>query len=62
PPVRRRGIATEVLMSLAPALADAGICALHFRLNHDDETGRRIGTRAGFDAREGYMWMTRPLS
>ena len=62
PPVRGRGIATEVLLSLAPALAEAGLRALHLRADAGNEAARRLCARAGFVAREGYMTLTRPLS
>lgn len=62
PPVRRRSIATEILLSLASALSDAGLCALHMRLDRDDGTALRLSQRTGFKPRDHYMWVTRALS
>lgn len=62
PPVRGRNIATEILLSLAPTLADAGLCALHMRLDRDDGTAQRLAHRTGFTGKDHYIWVTRALS
>ena len=62
PPVRGRGIATEVLLTLPPALAEAGLCALHLRISPDDDRVRRLCARSGFAGEDGYVTMTRRLS
>lgn len=59
--VRRRGIATEVLISLPKALADAGVKGLHLEVDREDEPAQRLYARAGFRARERYMLMSRKL-
>ncbi|MEO9780313.1 MAG: GNAT family N-acetyltransferase [Sedimentitalea sp.] len=59
--VRRRGIATEVLISLPKALGDAGVKGLHLEVDREDEAAQRLYARAGFRARERYMLMSRKL-
>lgn len=61
PPVRGRGMASEVLISLPNALAQGGIKALHLEVERTNDTASRLYTRAGFKARERYMLMTRKL-
>lgn len=61
PAVRGRGIATEVLIELPRALADAGLKALHLEVDRGDETARRLYERAGFRPRDRYILMTRVL-
>ena len=61
PRVRGRGIATEVLLELPKALADAGITALHLEVDRDNDTAQRLYGRTGFKPRERYMMMTRRL-
>ncbi|UWR41078.1 GNAT family N-acetyltransferase [Phaeobacter inhibens] len=61
PPVRRRGIATEVLFALPRTLAEAGIKALHLEVDKNDDTARGLYTRARFEPRERYMLMSRKL-
>lgn len=61
PRVRGRGIATEVLLELPKALADAGIIALHLEVDRDNDTAQRLYGRTGFKPRERYMLMTRRL-
>lgn len=61
PPVRGRGIASEVLIALPNALAGAGVRAVHLEVDRDNATARRLYTRAGFAPRERYMLMTRKL-
>jgi ribosomal protein S18 acetylase RimI-like enzyme len=59
--VRGRGIATEALIALPKALAGAGIKALHLEVDRDDEKAQRLYARAGFRARDRYVFMTRRL-
>ncbi|MFK7764929.1 MAG: GNAT family N-acetyltransferase [Roseobacter sp.] len=59
PGVRGRGIASETLQALPRALAGAGLKALHLEVQHDNEKAKNLYKRAGFNAREDYMLMTR---
>lgn len=61
PPVRGRGIATEVLFALPRTLAEAGIKALHLEVDRSDDTARSLYSRARFEPRERYMLMSRKL-
>lgn len=61
PPVRGRGIAAETLHALPAALAGAGIKAIHLEVGRDNETAKRLYTRAGFAPRERYVLMTKRL-
>ncbi|MBB96756.1 MAG: GNAT family N-acetyltransferase [Rhodobacteraceae bacterium] len=61
PPVRGRGIATEILLTLPPALADAGLRELHLSLHQANDQARRLFARAGFAERDGYIELTRQL-
>ena len=61
PAVRGRGIATEVLMDLPKALAEAGLTALHLEVDRANEATQRLYMRAGFKQRERYMLMSRRL-
>ena len=61
PPVRGRGIATEVLLSLPRALGDAGLRALHLEVDSGDEKATRLYSKAGFHLRDRYKLMTRRL-
>lgn len=60
--VRGRGIGTEALVSLAKALAGAGVMALHFEVDRADTSLHGFYGRAGFVARDRYMLMTRKLA
>jgi ribosomal protein S18 acetylase RimI-like enzyme len=62
PGVRRRGIASEVLLALPRALAEAGIKAIHLNVDKKNETAKRLYARAGFQPRDRYTLMTRVLS
>lgn len=57
--VRSRGMGSEVLMTLLPALRDHGVKALHLEVDRTDERAQRLYKRAGFEPRAGYMLMTR---
>jgi ribosomal protein S18 acetylase RimI-like enzyme len=61
PPVRGRGIAGEVLLSLPRALAAAGVKALHLEVDRNDAAAQRLYQRAGFAPRDGYIFMSRRL-
>ena len=61
PAVRGRGIATEVLITLPKALAEAGVKALHLEVDRDNSAGQRLYAKTGFRARNPYMLMTREL-
>jgi len=57
--VRGRGMGTDVLLTLLPALESHGLKALHLEVNRDNDSARRLYTRAGFKPRETYHLMTR---
>ncbi|MDU8926542.1 GNAT family N-acetyltransferase [Alisedimentitalea sp. MJ-SS2] len=57
--VRGRGMGSEVLLSLLPALESHGIKALHLEVDRDDEAAQRLYQRAGFKPRDKYHLMTR---
>lgn len=59
--VRKRGIATEVLLALPRALAQAGLRALHLEVGRGNEAAQKLYLRTGFQSREGYHLMTRTL-
>lgn len=61
PPVRRRGIATEVLAALARALSGAGLQVLELEARPEDEAALRLYQRARFAPREGVLPMIRAL-
>ncbi len=61
PAVRGRGIATEVLLDLPKALAEAGLTALHLEVDRTNETAQKLYMRTGFKPRERYMLMSKPL-
>ncbi len=61
PPVRGRGLASDVLVQLPKALADAGVKALHLEVDRADTTAQRLYQRARFTPRERYMLMTKHL-
>ncbi len=57
--VRGRGIGTEVLGKLLPALSDTGVRALHLEVARDNDAAQRLYGRAGFTMRDRYALMTR---
>ncbi len=59
PAVRGRGVATEVLISLPNALAEAGLRALHLEVDRTDSAAQKLYQKTGFRLREGYHLMTR---
>ena len=61
PAVRGRGIASEVLLELPKALADAGLTALHLEVDRTNEAAQKLYLRTGFKPRDRYMLMSRQL-
>ena len=61
PAVRGRGIASEVLISLPAALAEAGLKALHLEVDRADDPSQRLYARAGFKLRDRFALMSRRL-
>lgn len=61
PAVRGRGMGSETLLTLSKVLGEAGVCALHLEVNHENETAKSLYARTGFKARDRYMLMTREL-
>ncbi len=61
PNVRKRGIASEVLMAISSSLADVCVKALHLEDDHADDATKRLYTRARFEPRDRYSLMTRTL-
>lgn len=61
PPVRKRGIASEVLAAIAGSLSDVGVKALHLEVDREDEATQRLYSRAHFKLRDRYSLMTRTL-
>lgn len=59
--VRGRGMGTEVLSSLLPALGQHGVKALDLRLGPDNTAAQRFFSRAKFGARDGDRLMSRLL-
>jgi len=61
PPVRGRGLASEVLIELPKTLAQAGIKALHLEVDRDNAQAQRLYQRTRFQPRDKYMLMTKIL-
>ncbi|WP_170413983.1 GNAT family N-acetyltransferase [Ruegeria atlantica] len=61
PAVRGRGIATEVLLDLPKALAEAGLTALHLEVDRANESAQKLYLRTGFKPRDRYVLMSRKL-
>lgn len=59
--VRGRGMGGEALDGLAKALKEGGIRALHLEAQQGDDTLDRFYRRARFQARDGYVLMSRVL-
>lgn len=57
--VRGRGMGSEVLNALLPALGQHGVVALHLEVARDNDAARRLYARAGFEPRDTYSLMTR---
>lgn len=56
--VRGRGMGSEVLEGLLPALAENGVKALHLKVAPGNRA-QKLYARAGFKLRDGYDLMTR---
>jgi ribosomal protein S18 acetylase RimI-like enzyme len=61
PSVRRRGLATEALLSLSHALSGAGLRALHLEVRKDDESTQRLYRKNNCAPREEYLLMSKSL-
>ncbi len=61
PAVRKRGMASEVLITLPKALQGAGMRALHLEVDRDNLAAQKLYARARFRPREQYMLMTLKL-
>lgn len=61
PQVRKRGIASEVLMAISSSLKDVGVKALHLDVDRSDNATQRLYARAQFKMRDRYALMTRVL-
>ena len=59
PNVRGRGMGSEVLSALLPALEGAGLKALHLEAGGENPRARTLWTRHGFRLHEEYRLMTR---
>lgn len=59
--VRKRGIGTEVLHAIAVSLGNAGINALHVKLEGEDTDIERFCTRVGFKKDSPMVYMTDTL-
>lgn len=61
PSVRGRGIGTEALHKLLPALAAAGVRVMQIETRHNESGAQKLYARAGFSVREGYLLMAKDL-
>lgn len=61
PAVRGRGMGSEVLADLGPALGQHGVAALHLEVQRDDAAAQRLYARNHFRLRDGFCLMTRKL-
>ncbi|KMK67193.1 N-acetyltransferase [Puniceibacterium sp. IMCC21224] len=61
PGVRGRGMGGEALNAVAQALKQTEVRALHLEVNQLDDAALRLYTRAGFKARDNYIYMSRKL-
>jgi ribosomal protein S18 acetylase RimI-like enzyme len=61
PPVRGRGIATEILIEIGRMLVKAGAKAIHLEVKRTDDKVQALYQRAGFALRGDYCLMTRKL-
>jgi ribosomal protein S18 acetylase RimI-like enzyme len=59
PGVRGRGLGSEVLAALIPALEAAGLRALRLEAGTENEGAQRLYARHGFVLRDGFHLMTR---
>lgn len=61
PTVRKRGIGTEVLMSLCKTMSEADVKAMFLEVNATDENAARLYLKARFEKREQYATMVKYL-
>lgn len=61
PAVRRRGIASEVLISLRKMLREAQVTGLHIQVEDHNTAARRLFERARFEQQDGISVMHQPL-
>lgn len=61
PSVRKRGIGTEVMHTVAVSLGKAGVRALHVQLPQNDDASARFCARVGFALDSPMMLMTDAL-
>ena len=61
PSVRRRGIGGSILHDIGAALSDAGLRALHMRVDAADAPALSLGRRAGFIPRDETRHLVRLL-
>lgn len=61
PGVRGRGVASEVITSLAGMLKSIGMKALHLEVEPANDSAMRLYKRCHFKARDGYLLMSRVL-
>ncbi|WP_116131301.1 GNAT family N-acetyltransferase [Tropicimonas sp. IMCC34043] len=59
--VRARGMGSEALAALLPALREAGVCALHLEVDRESPVDA-LYARLGFRMRERYALMTAVLT
>lgn len=59
--VRGRGVATEVITTLAATLKSVGMKALHLEVAPDNDKALRLYRRCHFKPRSGYQMMSRLL-
>lgn len=61
PAVRGRGMGSEALLGLLPALGRHGLKGLSLEVDRKNEGAQRLYARLGFEMREKYSLMTRVL-
>lgn len=61
PGVRGRGIASEALIALPRALAGGGLRAVHLEVDKTNAKALKLYQRAGFTARDNFLFMSKRL-
>ncbi len=61
PAIRKRGIASQVLIDLPKALADAGLMALDIALDQDNDQAQRLAARSRFQEQNQTRLWVKPL-
>lgn len=56
--VRGRGMGSEVIRTLIPALAEYGVKALHLEVDRTNDKAKRLYGRLGFELRDKHQLMT----